>query len=665
MFGSRRRGKDGNINPDKIDKNPFDVVRSRDNHTCQMCGLIFYPKDNVFTLEIPVSEGEKTLNNMVTVCERCFFSNTSSEVEQEIRELSKWNHIERGASIAYAKVVLRDLKQKTRVFAHTGRFLLLRRSLIFLAGCLLTIFGLSFLAGAAGGLFISPQTGIEWFFGTFEFVYGTTQTIAETPWLIVLGMGVGYLAHTIERERYHYSVRIPFTKFEGKEVEEIPSKYGLSRPTWQYFGICSAFGLFGGLDWILISTGIIDNLFGAGVFWILGTVGSAYLVRPVLHQDITEYGLRLRAAPWIATIRYGAIFGGIGLLTAPGMSGLVANMPADIQLVVGYAATLLPPGGDYIAVLLPGATGLAYVGRRYLELHSRRVSQVMHGLWQPKVVLEIAQNESDPRVISTAKTIPSVLNRPWSLHSNPYFGHEFETIDGDENEQKPDVSLDDVRTVFHEHDGRLSTSEVAEMLGASFHAVADRMEELAEHDEIIIYTGEAEEVENSQSESHNHTGDTDSEHPGNRSTHPQDDTRPQADTSAGDDWDNSHEQPAEFDTVVGPSTDGVNTEYAQNKEAAFDRDNRICQLCGAAGYPKTDLGLVAVPTGDADDYSVENLVTVCDTCTNETDPHKLRQYAATLKKWATTDDPNPPDAGEAAIDTDPDTDTNTNTGNSE
>jgi 5-methylcytosine-specific restriction endonuclease McrA len=666
MFEPHRRGKDGNVGYDEIDENPFDVVRSRDNHTCQICGCIIYKKDNIDSWPLPTDGREITLNNMVTVCDKCFFSNAYSEVQQEIRELSKWNHIEREISVAYGKVVLRDLKQKTRVFGHTGRFLFLRRSLIFLAGCLLTFFALSFLAGVASGLLISPQTGIRWFFSMLGLTYETAQTLAETPWLIILGIAAGYLSHTIERERYHFSVRIPYAKFHDVEVEEFPSKYGLSRPTWQYLGICSVLGLLGGLDWILISVGIINNLFGAGVFWTLGTAGSVYLVRPALHQDITEYGLRLRAGPWIATIRYGAILGGIGLLTASGMGGLLANMPADIQLVAGYASTLLPPSGDYIAVLLPGATGLAYVGRRYLELHSRRVSQVMHGLWQPKTVLETAQNESEPGVISTVKTIPSVLNRPWSLHSNPYFDNEFEAIDEneDENEQKADVSLDDVRTVFHEHDGRLLTSEVAERLDASFHAVADRMDELEERDEIIIYDEDMED-ENSQSESHSHTEDTGSKHPGNRSPRSQDNSRPQADTSAGDDWDNSHEQPAEFDTVVGSSTDEVNTEYAQNKEAAFDRDDRICQLCGAEGYPKTDLGLVAVPAGDAGDYSVENLVTVCDTCTNETDPRKLRQYAATLKKWATTDDPNPPDAGATTIDADLDPDTDTDTRNSE
>lgn len=656
MFGPRNRGKDGNIDLEAVDGNPFDVIRSRDNHTCQICGTIRWEKDNVFTLHAVASGEEKTLNNRITVCERCFFEKTNVELGQEAKKAKKWNCIERKPSVPYAKFVLRDLKQKIRVFVHTGRFLLIRRGLVFLAGVLFTIFSLGLLAGAGGGLLVSPQTGIEWFLNTFDLAHEIVQTIAGMPWLIVLGVGIGYILHTIEREWYHFTVRLPYASFHNEDVEVSPSKYGLSRPTWQYLGVCSAIALLGSLDWVLISTGVLGNLFGAGVFWIFGTVGSAYLVRPALHEDITEYGLRLRAGPWIAVMRYGAFLGGVGFLTASGMSGLFAGMPADFQLLFGYAGTLLPPIGDAVAVLLPGTTGLAYVGRRYLELQSRQVSQVMHGLWRPKAVLETAHNESEPGILSTAKALPSILNRPWSPHSNPYLGHEFELVD-EENEQKADVSLDDVREVFSEHDGILSVSEVTEMLGASFHEVADIFDELEERDEIIIHRDDDDDQkdqnhdEDSRSGSHTQTESTGSGRSGTRSNPLRDRTSPQ-EGPAGDDQtprsDTRTDSPRDYgggdNTVGGSGTDGTRSQYVQNKELAFDRDDRICQLCGAVGYPKTDLGLVAVPAGDGNntddggEYAVENLVTICDTCAQNHDPEELQRQATQLKEWANVDD---------------------------
>ena len=671
MFGPRRRGESGNVHLEDPDENLFDLARSRDHHTCQICGVITCDEEHIRSWPLPVDGTERTLNNHVVVCDKCYFSNTPDEVDQKIRELSKWNHVERGFSVAYAKVIFRDLKQKTRVFAHTGRFLILRRCLVFLAGCLLTIFSLGFLAGIGGGLLVSPSTSIEWFLSMFNLAYKTVQTIAEMPLLIVLGVGIGYIAHVVEREWYHFTVRLPYADFHNEDVEVSPSKYGLSRPTWQYFGMCSAIALLGGLDWVLISVGVLDNLFGAGVFWIFGTVGSAYLVRPALHEDITEYGLRLRAGPWIAVIRYGAFLGGIGFLTASGMSGLLADMPADFQLLFGYAGTLLPPVGDAVAVLLPGTVGLAYVGRRHLELQSRQVSQVMHGLWRPNTVLETAHNESEPGVLSTVKAIPSVLNRPWSPHSNPYLGHGFESIDEEEDEQEPDVSLEDVRAVFDEHDGVLSTSDVAEILGVSRHAAADRLEKLEERGELFIPDGdedgqEQNHNEESRSEPRSQTESTDSKRSDTRSNRSHDGTSPQEGTPAGDNQtprsdtgtDSPHNYGRGDNTVDSSDTNRrTRSQYAQNKELAFDRDDRICQLCGAVGYPKTDLGLVAVPandgnsTDDGGEYAVENLVTICDTCAQNHDPEELQRQATRLKEWANVDDFSgvPTDSGDSYI----------------
>ena len=82
-------------------------------------------------------------------------------------------------------------------------------------------------------------------------------------------------------------------------------------------------------------------------------------------------------------------------------------------------------------------------------------------------------------------------------------------------------------------------------------------------------------------------------------------------------------------------------DYQQNRERAFERDDYTCQLCGHEGYPKTERGLVAYPVR-AEDYHLDNLVTVCNDCITDTldsdeDDQKaadrLRLRAARAKEW--------------------------------
>ena len=89
--------------------------------------------------------------------------------------------------------------------------------------------------------------------------------------------------------------------------------------------------------------------------------------------------------------------------------------------------------------------------------------------------------------------------------------------------------------------------------------------------------------------------------------------------------------------------------YQQNRKQAFERDDYTCQLCGHEGYPKTERGLVAYPVR-AEDYHLDNLVTVCDDCISDTldsdedkqkSADRLRLRAARAKEWIITGNEKP------------------------
>jgi hypothetical protein len=89
--------------------------------------------------------------------------------------------------------------------------------------------------------------------------------------------------------------------------------------------------------------------------------------------------------------------------------------------------------------------------------------------------------------------------------------------------------------------------------------------------------------------------------------------------------------------------------YEENRERAFERDEHTCQLCGQEGYPKAERGLVAYPVR-AENYYLDNLVTVCNDCITDTldsdeDGRKaadrLRVRAARAKEWVNSDADRP------------------------
>ena len=79
---------------------------------------------------------------------------------------------------------------------------------------------------------------------------------------------------------------------------------------------------------------------------------------------------------------------------------------------------------------------------------------------------------------------------------------------------------------------------------------------------------------------------------------------------------------AQLTALLSPSggssvDDGMSPEkYQTLRDSAIERDESTCQLCGDLGYPKTSLGLTAVPV-EPGEYTLSNLLTVCNRCVDQ------------------------------------------------
>lgn len=79
----------------------------------------------------------------------------------------------------------------------------------------------------------------------------------------------------------------------------------------------------------------------------------------------------------------------------------------------------------------------------------------------------------------------------------------------------------------------------------------------------------------------------------------------------------------------GSVDDGMSPKkYQTLRDSAIERDDGTCQLCGDLGYPKTSLGLTAVPV-EPGEYALSNLITVCNRCVNQEVQQLRRQLRET------------------------------------
>ncbi|ESP86819.1 hypothetical protein K933_17087 [Candidatus Halobonum tyrrellensis G22] len=114
-------------------------------------------------------------------------------------------------------------------------------------------------------------------------------------------------------------------------------------------------------------------LFGALVFWSVGSAGVAFYLRKVLREDRDIHGQPVNPAPWVFAARY-ALF--------VALAGAVASYLTTVSL--------LPPAIFESALIAVPLVGVLYVGRRLAEQRT---------VWGAR----------------TMYSIRSVIDRVWSL----------------------------------------------------------------------------------------------------------------------------------------------------------------------------------------------------------------------------------------------------------
>jgi hypothetical protein len=281
------------------------------------------------------------------VCWDCFEWKDEREIERKARKSLQAKTASRELSLRYVTAVVRNLTEKTRLFVHTGRLVVLRRLVVATVAlaCLLAL-GVLF-AGMVGALFVSPEAGIEWGTATLSLYQGSWAALRANPEAALSVLAVGYLAHVVERERAYRRERFRNRRRRG----ETPT-VSYARPRWQFVTGFAVVGLVGAVDWLLVSNGVFPAgmLFGAVVLWLVGSAGVAYYLRYALREDRDVDGQPVAPAPWVFATRSALFVGLIGIVTTVSTTDLSLS-PLLVEL----------------AVLTTPVVGLGYVARRYIE----------------------------------------------------------------------------------------------------------------------------------------------------------------------------------------------------------------------------------------------------------------------------------------------------------
>lgn len=325
-------------------------VARRDNYNCQVCHNIVTPRGRVGYLidsVDPQKDAEDLVDNNITVCWDCGEWKDIEAVEQVTSQAIELKTASKGLSLKYVKASVREFIEKSRVFAHTGRGVILRRALISTVGLAL-LFTMSVVgAGLVGALFVSPETGIQWTQSVLTQYQTIESVLFARPEITLVGIAIGYAVHIYEQERaYEREV----FRNERRRGETPSVSHG--RPRWQFVAGFAAIGLFGALDWILVRHDVFPDgmLFGAIVFWMTGSAGVAYYLRQALREerDIDDYPVN--PAPWVFASRYTLFAGLVGIA----MSYLTIR-------------SVLPPSILELTLVLAPLVGAMYVGRRMAE----------------------------------------------------------------------------------------------------------------------------------------------------------------------------------------------------------------------------------------------------------------------------------------------------------
>lgn len=207
----------------------------------------------------------------------------------------------------------------------------LGRLVAVLGFAIVLLIGVAAFAALAGALFVSPDTGVQWFSLTAAVYREWVLYSLGHPEFVLGVVGFGYLTHLVE---YQHTITAP-----DRDV-------GRSRPRWHYLTVFSGIGLLGWFVWVLSQLDVVTSLLlPVGVLsWSIGAFTLVYFLHGTLQEDRWSYGLRVYAALW----KFPAQFA-IGLMVVDGIVGLPGPR------ATAFAVAIVPP-----------AVGVLYAAHRYI-----------------------------------------------------------------------------------------------------------------------------------------------------------------------------------------------------------------------------------------------------------------------------------------------------------
>ncbi|MFC7130574.1 hypothetical protein [Haloferax chudinovii] len=321
--------KDATPQPDYDMAGAYLKALGRESSHCEACGrevdgndldtfIIALLEANVFTAE-----------NHVVLCRRC-------------EKRDGWREAVRKKRAEEKPLPPTSLRGKAQNLPHilkdyltdpTARFLFARRFgvlALLLVGILLFI---PPVAAVVGTLFISPNTGMQWFDQSITTITGIRNTsISTLAWAFTGLFGIVYFAHIAERERNDPT---------GWAGEWNP-------PKWYALAVYTVIGLYGAVVLILVAVGDAPagRRFGAQILWFVGSLGIAYQIKDALRLDLVRMVWEPRRELWEFPTRYGFVLA----LTAVAV-GPLASLPT---LTTPLLAALTPTVSTaYIIARMP------------------------------------------------------------------------------------------------------------------------------------------------------------------------------------------------------------------------------------------------------------------------------------------------------------------------
>ncbi|EJN57264.1 hypothetical protein [Halogranum rubrum] len=280
--------------------------------------LIALLEENVFTPE-----------NHVVLCRRCEKRDGWREAVRAKREA------ERPPTPTTIRGKARNLPNEVKDYVAdpTARFLFARRlgvlTILLIGVCLL----IPPIAAVVGALFISPDTGMEWFDQSITSITTVSNTPLNTlAWVFTGLFGIIYFAHVAERERNDPT---------GWAGEWNP-------PKWYALAVYSAIGLYGAVMLILVAFGDapVGRRFGARIFWFFGSLGIAYQIKDALRLDLVRMVWKPRRELWEFPARYGFVLA---------LTAFAVGPPATLPTLLTPLLAALTPAVStaYIIARLP------------------------------------------------------------------------------------------------------------------------------------------------------------------------------------------------------------------------------------------------------------------------------------------------------------------------